>query len=313
MKARLMALSTLMAFTLYAPTTLANTQSTQNGTRSINGVKWHKTKTVSAENLANQNIPYGATSVFFIRPLDGDDIQTSANVAINDRFQTSLQPGNFSQVYSCSGINEISADITGRKHNDLSINKLTFNLTPNDSYFFYVDVTGQGHASVKHISKNDALRLMQNMPHQTHQISRVVPNCQVPPPPPVIPVMPPPPTPPVIERHTIDLEVLFDTDKHFVKEQYMTRIIEVAQFMRQYPNAVANIEGHTDSRASDSYNQALSQRRVDAVRKILIERFGIAPDRLNAVGYGESRPIASNDTPEGRQLNRRVVAVFDNY
>lgn len=311
MKSKLLALSTLMAFTLYAPIALANPQSTQNGTRSINGVKWHKTKAVDAQSLANQTVPNGATSVFFIRPLDGDDIQTSANVAINDRFQTSLQPGNFSQVYSCSGINEISADITGHKHNDLSINKLTFNLTPNDSYFFYVDVTGQGQTSVKHITKDSALRLMQNMPHQTHQISRVVPNCPVPPPPPpVMPVMPPAPP---VQRHTIDLEVLFDTDKHFVKEQYMTRIIEVAQFMRQYPNAVANIEGHTDSRASDSYNQALSQRRVDAVRRILIERFGIAPDRLNAVGYGESRPVASNATPEGRQLNRRVVAVFDNY
>lgn len=282
----------------------------KDGSRSINGVKWDKTKAISAQSLLDREIPYGATSVFFIRPLDGDEIQSSANVAINDRFQVSLQPGNFSHVYSCSGINELSADITGRKHNDLSINKLTFNLTPNDSYFFFVDVDNSGYASIKHITKDSAMSLMQNMPHQTHQISRVVPNCQVPPPPPVIPVMPPAPP---VQRHTIDLEVLFDTDKHFVKEQYMRRIIEVAEFMRQHPTAVANIEGHTDSRASDSYNQALSQRRVNAVRKILIERFGIAPDRLNAVGYGESRPIATNDTPEGRQKNRRVVAVFDNY
>lgn len=83
--------------------------------------------------------------------------------------------------------------------------------------------------------------------------------------------------------------------------------------MKTYPQATADIEGHTDSRASHEYNQVLSQRRVNAVRKILIEQYGISPDRLNAVGYGETRPVASNDTAEGRQLNRRVVAVFDNY
>ncbi|MFP3398519.1 OmpA family protein, partial [Brevibacterium sp. SIMBA_078] len=66
-----------------------------------------------------------------------------------------------------------------------------------------------------------------------------------------------------------------------------------------------------DSRASDSYNQALSQRRVDAVKSVLITEFGITPDRLSAVGYGESKPRASNDTVEGRQLNRRVVAIVE--
>lgn len=302
----------LFAFTLLLSAMLAMPALAQDSSsrRSINGVVWHKTKSVDAESLVNQTIPYGATSVFFIRPLDNDGLQTSANIAINDRFQTSLQPGNFSHIYSCSGINEISGDITGRKHNDLSIYKLMFNLTAGDSYFFLVDVDNGGNTSIRHIGKDQALSLMQSMPHQTHQISRVVPNCVQPPV--MRPIPPAPPAPPV-QRHSIDLEVLFDTDKSIVKEQYMTRITEVAEFMREYPNATANIEGHTDSRASDSYNQALSQRRVNAVRKILIERYGIAPDRLNAIGYGESRPIASNDTAEGRQKNRRVIAVFDNY
>ncbi|WP_349773448.1 OmpA family protein [Psychrobacter sp. WY6] len=71
------------------------------------------------------------------------------------------------------------------------------------------------------------------------------------------------------------------------------------------------IEGHTDSRASDSYNQALSQRRVNAVKEVLISQFGIGAERLTAIGYGESQPIATNSTTEGRQLNRRVVAVVE--
>lgn len=278
--------------------------------RTINGITWHKTKPISANTLLNQAIPYGATSLYFIRPMDNDDIQTSAVVSINDRFLTSLQPGNYSQVYSCAGINELSSEITGKKTNDLLANKVIFNLTPDDSYFFLVDVDTAGHSSIRHIGKDSALQLMQSMPHQSHQIKRTVPNCVVPPPVRPIPVAPPAPP---VQRRTIDLEILFDTDKSIVKSQYMGKIAEVAAFMREYPNAVAAIEGHTDSRASDSYNQALSQRRVDAVRKILIEQYHIAPDRLNAVGYGESRPIADNSTPEGRQKNRRVLAVFDNY
>lgn len=300
----------LATFLFLATVGIGLTLPAQATTRTVNGITWHKTKPISATNLLNQAIPYGATSLYFVRPMDNDDIQTSAVVSINDRFLTSLQPGNYSQVYSCAGINELSSEITGRKTNDLLANKVVFNLTPDDSYFFLVDVDAGGNSSIRHITKDSAVQLMQSMPHQTHQIQRTVPNCVVPPPVRPIPVAPPAPPP---QRRTIDLEVLFDTDKSIVKEQYMGRIAEVAAFMRQYPNAVAAIEGHTDSRASDSYNQALSQRRVNAVRKILIDRYGISPDRLNAVGYGESRPIADNSTPEGRQKNRRVLAVFDNY
>lgn len=305
-------MKTPLALTLALSALLATPLSAlaDDAKRSVNGVSWYKTKPISATDLLNQTIPYGATSLYFVRPMDNDDIQTSAVVSINDRFLTSLQPGNYSQVYSCAGINELSSEITGRKTNDLLANKVVFNLTPDDSYFFLVDVDAGGNSSIRHITQDSALELMQSMPHQTHQIKRTVPNCVVPPPVRPIPIAPPAPPP---QRRTIDLEILFDTDKSIVKEQYMGRIAEVAAFMREYPNAVAAIEGHTDSRASDSYNQALSQRRVNAVRKILIDRYGIAPDRLNAVGYGESRPIADNSTPEGRQKNRRVLAVFDNY
>ncbi|RMF59783.1 MAG: OmpA family protein, partial [Bacteroidetes bacterium] len=64
--------------------------------------------------------------------------------------------------------------------------------------------------------------------------------------------------------------------------------------------------GHTDSTGPDDYNLRLSQARAEAVRAYLIERFGIAPERLVARGYGESQPIADNVTATGRTLNRRV-------
>jgi outer membrane protein OmpA-like peptidoglycan-associated protein len=68
------------------------------------------------------------------------------------------------------------------------------------------------------------------------------------------------------------------------------------------------IEGHTDDRGSDTANQQLSQSRADAVRSFLVER-GMPPDRVQAVGKGESAPLTGNDTSEGRATNRRVEVV----
>ena len=112
------------------------------------------------------------------------------------------------------------------------------------------------------------------------------------------------------EEVSITLEVLFDTNKAIVKPEYLPDIQKVADFMRQYPNTTADIEGHTDSRGSNALNKRLSQRRADAVRQMLTSKFGIEASRLRAVGYGEERPIADNKTDDGRRKNRRVVAVL---
>lgn len=106
----------------------------------------------------------------------------------------------------------------------------------------------------------------------------------------------------------LDLEVLFDTNKSDVKAEYMGQITRVADFMKRYDDVTAVIEGHTDSRGEASYNQGLSQRRADAVRAVLVEGLKVDGSRVTAKGYGEERPRASNDTVEGRQQNRRVVA-----
>ena len=112
---------------------------------------------------------------------------------------------------------------------------------------------------------------------------------------------------------TINLNVLFDFDKSDIKPKFHDEIKRVADYMNAYPWEKATLEGHTDSKGTDAYNEKLSQRRVDAVMKYLVEKFGISADRLKAVGYGESKPIATNDTDEGRQLNRRVQAVMETY
>ena len=108
---------------------------------------------------------------------------------------------------------------------------------------------------------------------------------------------------------TITLEVEFDTNKAIVKDEYRNEIKKVADFMKTYPNTTAVIEGHTDNVDTAEYNQKLSEARANSVRQYLIDNFGIKASRLTAVGYGETKPIASNKTEEGRQKNRRVQAV----
>ncbi|WP_373498671.1 OmpA family protein, partial [Desulfococcus sp.] len=116
---------------------------------------------------------------------------------------------------------------------------------------------------------------------------------------------PPPPEPP----RTINLEIQFDRDKADIKPIYHARIQEVADFMTAYPDATALIEGHTCNLGSAAYNMNLSFRRAESVKTYLIDRFGIDAARLDARGYGLTRPIASNATEAGRSQNRRVIAI----
>lgn len=117
----------------------------------------------------------------------------------------------------------------------------------------------------------------------------------------------------VIDDLRMELRVFFDYDKSNVKPQYREEIAKVAEKMREYPNATAAIEGHAskDSKRSNArYNQRLSEARANAVKSVLSNEFGIAPNRLSAVGYGFDRPVAPNDTAEGKAMNRRVYAVI---
>jgi len=103
-----------------------------------------------------------------------------------------------------------------------------------------------------------------------------------------------------------ELKVLFDFDKSELRPESITELERVVKFMNDVPFATAKIDGHTDSVGSDAYNLALSDRRAKAVFDYLSSR-GVDPSRLKSQGFGESNPIAPNDTAEGRQLNRRVM------
>lgn len=114
--------------------------------------------------------------------------------------------------------------------------------------------------------------------------------------------------PAAAEAVRVELDVKFDFDKATVKPESYEEIKTVAEFMNQYPQTTTTVEGYTDSVGSDAYNQKLSQRRADAVRDVIVDQYGVAAERVSAVGNGESDPIASNETAEGRALNRRVEA-----
>ena len=106
------------------------------------------------------------------------------------------------------------------------------------------------------------------------------------------------------------LDILFATNKSDITAQYTGEVERAAKFLKRYASVHAVIEGHTDSDGTAAYNQKLSQRRADAVKDMLVKDYGIDSSRLSAVGYGESRPVASNATKAGKAENRRVVAVM---
>jgi outer membrane protein OmpA-like peptidoglycan-associated protein len=160
------------------------------------------------------------------------------------------------------------------------------------------------------------------------------PVAAAPPPPPPAPVYvpPPPPRPPLdtdgdtvadtedmcpntIQGEKVDvvgcaynlrLAVLFDDNSAALKSQSYADLNRAFQLMLRVPTMNGVIEGHTDSRGTDAHNMALSERRAKTVVDYLVDH-GVDPSRIQSKGFGESQPVASNDTPQGQAENRRVV------
>ena len=99
---------------------------------------------------------------------------------------------------------------------------------------------------------------------------------------------------------------LFDFDKAEIKPEFMPLLDHIARVVNNQPKMNLQIEGHTDSVGAAEYNQKLSQRRANAIKNALVSNYKLDPVRLKSVGFGETRPLASNDTKDGRAKNRRV-------
>ena len=108
----------------------------------------------------------------------------------------------------------------------------------------------------------------------------------------------------VIDKMTILIN--FDFDQATIREADRDELEKGLKFIKKYPNAKIKLAGHADSVGTDAYNQGLSERRAVAAKKYFVEEGKIEAKRIATVGYGESKPAASNKTKEGRAKNRRV-------
>jgi adhesin transport system outer membrane protein len=113
------------------------------------------------------------------------------------------------------------------------------------------------------------------------------------------------------DRVKMDVSVSFDYKSTDLSEQSVPPLEDAAMLLRKFADADATVAGYTDSVGSQAYNVILSKQRAGSVRDALINDYGISPGRLTAIGYGEDSPIADNETPAGRSLNRRVELVID--
>ena len=125
----------------------------------------------------------------------------------------------------------------------------------------------------------------------------------------VAPAPPPPPAAPEAGTMLVSLEgTNFDFDKATLRPAAMAKLDHAKEVMTNHAGIKVNVEGHTDSVGSDAYNEKLSDRRAKSVVDYLVGS-GIDASRLMPTGYGEGRPVATNDTAEGRAQNRRVDLV----
>jgi outer membrane protein OmpA-like peptidoglycan-associated protein len=104
-------------------------------------------------------------------------------------------------------------------------------------------------------------------------------------------------------------QLMFDTGSAEVKPGAYATIADIAQILNKYPETVVRIHGHTDSTGSEAFNQTLSESRAESVASMLATN-GVGRSRMVIQGFGSSQPIASNATPEGRAMNRRVEIVI---
>ena len=121
-----------------------------------------------------------------------------------------------------------------------------------------------------------------------------------PPPPP-----PPAPAPPPVQKKIVLRGVNFDFNKANIRSDAAPILKEAAGILKENPNLKVSVEGHTDAKGTDDYNLKLSMRRAAAVKAFLVQE-GVAEARLSTRGLGESQPVASNETDDGRAQNRRV-------
>jgi outer membrane protein OmpA-like peptidoglycan-associated protein len=137
------------------------------------------------------------------------------------------------------------------------------------------------------------------------KLAKEAEGCTPPPPPPAPAPPPPPPPPPPVKQPISFHSVYFDFDKAILKAEAKAELDKAAKIMQDNPGVTLELQGNTDAMGTDAYNKALGDKRAKAVFDYLKAK-GIAVGRLKTVSFGEAKPVAPNNTDQGRAKNRRV-------
>jgi OOP family OmpA-OmpF porin len=113
------------------------------------------------------------------------------------------------------------------------------------------------------------------------------------------------------QQVVLDIDILFDFDQSDVRAEFHAKVEQLADYLKRFVNTRVLIAGHTDDQGSHEYNQALSERRAQAVAELLVQRFGIEPARISTQGYGKTQPRSVGVTEAARAQNRRIEAIVE--
>ncbi|MCH8536883.1 MAG: OmpA family protein [Alkalimonas sp.] len=113
------------------------------------------------------------------------------------------------------------------------------------------------------------------------------------------------------EQVVLDIDILFDFDRHDVKPEFYSQVEQLADYLKRFVNTKVLIAGHTDDQGSHEYNKGLSERRAKAVADLLKHRFEIDSARISTKGYGKTQPRTTGVSEADRALNRRIEAIVE--
>lgn len=314
----------LISSTIFMTTSLIGCQtiksdhsvSRDDGVRKVNQVSWDKSGdifTIPDDKALQKN----ESRVVFFRTTDINEPRGVVNIGIgSDKdFQVSLQEDHYSDVIICDGEEAIQVKFLDNQTGKVLSETKYYNFHPQTTTYLQIALSQNINPIIEKISDKD-VSLLDGSVRQTHQISRALSACKM--------------SSQIVLQESIKasvqdqnlqydnlniqnpvrFNVFFDFDSKDVKKINYSELDAIASFIQSYPKTNLVLEGHTDSTGPKNYNLKLSQSRVNSVKGILVNRYGLEAMRLNVISYGETMPIDTNDTVQGRQKNRRVVAVI---
>lgn len=307
----LMSISLTGCQTIHSDRTL----SSEDGSRQVNQASWKKSGevfTIPDDSMLQDD----ESRIIFFRVTDVNNPLSVVNINIgaDKDFQVSLQEDHYSEVITCNGEQTIQAEVLDNQSGEILSNSASYDFDPQTTAYMQVTLLQMGTAIIEPVS-DQAVSLLDASTRQTHQISRALSECKL--------------SNQIIEQEPIEaspqnknfqdknikiqnptqFNVLFDFDSKAVRNSNYPELEGMANFIQSYPKMNIVLEGHTDSKGPESYNLRLSQSRANMVKDALVKNYGLEAMRLSVIGYGETMPIDTNDTVQGRQNNRRVVAV----